>query len=160
MKIKTEDVLGMKAFIKIGCYIIASLEMMVSAVLVIYPIYLIVDHVSWVMVWGYPVSHVHIGVCVFFIFIGILCSAFTSAMVYGLRTFNLRYINIYILFRFVFLGLFLLTAVILILYVAFLLKRGVVGMILLIVNAFLITGFLKVFSLSFAILQYNIMLTN
>ena len=156
MKIKTDDVLGMKAFIKIGCYIIASLEMIVSALLVIIPLHLIVDHVTLF----YPVSHVHVGVCVFIISIGLTCIAFTSTMVYGLRNSNLRYINLYILFRFVFLALFLLTTVILILYVAYLLKRGVVGIILFIVNAIFITSFLKVFSMGFAILQYNILLTH
>ena len=158
MKIKTKDVIGMKAFIKIGCYIIVSLEMIVSALLVIFPLYMIADHVTVMTIYGIPVSHVHVGVCVFIMMVGIVCIAFTSIMVYGLRNFNLRYINIYIVFKFVFLGLYLLTALILILYVAFLLKRGIVGMILFIVNVFFITSFLKVFSIGFAVLQYNIML--
>ena len=161
MKVKNNDIIGMKTLVKIGCYIIASLEMVVAAaLLLILPLYLMVDHVTIMTIYRYPISHVHVGVCVFVIIIGILCLAFTSIMVYGLRKCNLRYINIYIVFKLVFLGLYLLSAVILILYVSFLLSRGVVGMILLIANAFLITSFLVIFSISFTVLQYNIMLSN
>ena len=160
MKIKAEDVIGMKDFIKIGCYIIASLEIVFSALELIIPLYMIAHHITTMTVYGYPISRVYVGVNISTIIVGLLCIVFTSIMVHGVRNFNLRYVNIYIIFKFVFLGLYLLSVVILILYVAFLLKRGVVGMILLIVNGFFITSFLYVFSMGFAVLHYNIMLSN
>lgn len=160
MKIKTNDINGMKAFVKIGCYIIASLEMTLCiALLLILPLYLLVDHIIVITIWGYPVSQVHVGVCILVIIVGIACVAFTSVMVHGLRNFNLRYVNIYILFRFVFLGLFLLITVALVLCGAFLVTRGVVALILTKINVFFIISFLYAFSMAFPVLQYNIMLS-
>ena len=160
MKIKSKDVIGMKDFIKIGCYIIASLEIVFSALELIIPLYMISHHVTTMTVYGYPISRVYVGVNISTIIVGLLCIVFTSIMVHGVRNFNLRYVNIYIIFKFVFLGLYLLSVVIEILYVAFLLKRGVVGIILLIVNGFFVISFLYVFSMGFAVLHYNIMLSN
>ena len=158
MKIKNKDLIGTKAFIKIGCYLITSLEMIFSALELIIPLYITANHVTTMTIYGYPISRVYVGVNVLIILVGIVCMVFTSTMVYGIRNFNLRYVNIYIIFKFVFLGLYILSAVIEILYIAFLLKRGVVGMIILTVNGFFITSFLYVFSMGFAVLQYNIML--
>ena len=116
------------------------------------------SHVTVMTIYGYPFSRVYVGVNVLAIIVGIVCIVFTSIMVYGLRNINLRHVNIYIIFKFVFLGLYLLSVVIEILYIAFLLKRGVVGIILFEVNVFFIASFLMVFSMGFAVLQYNIML--
>ena len=146
--IVNKNTIGMKTYIKIGCYIIGGFELLVSAAGIITPLAFIISrNLS---------NEMFIGLLTIPIFISAILVVFISLMIHGVHKFKRRLLNIYIIFKIVLFALFtLLELVSIIMYLVY--SQGGIQ-IMSEVNVFLIYSFFYFYSNGFIVLHYNIML--
>ena len=150
--IVNKNTIGMKTFIKIGCYIIGGFELLVSATGIITPLAFIISHVTF----SSRGNEMFIGLLTIPIFISAILVVFISLMIHGVHKFKRRLLNIYIIFKiFLFAVFTLLELVSIILYLIY--SHGGTQ-IMSEVNVFLIYSFFYFYSNGFIVLHYNIML--
>ena len=96
--IKNNDLVAMKTFVKIGCYIMAGLELLAitaaicSSVLVLILSLLYIGESGIIFTIAVSVLTITILLCVIFII-------FISLLIHGVRKMKARLVNIYIIFR-------------------------------------------------------------
>ena len=176
--IKSNDMVGMKTLLKIGCYIMAGLEILATvaaaaiciSAFILYLFYVFFDIVGHLLP---PWSDINIdtltsmfsSILAITIVICVLCVLFIifiSLMIHGVRKMKSFWVKIYIIFRitvFIIYTILVLTAIILVIvYLADWYFRWMLALV--IVNMFLFSSFLYIYSAGFIVLQYNIMLAH
>ena len=156
--IVNKNTIGMKTFIKIGCYIIGGFELLVSATGIITPLafIIVVHHHPRRRTFSSRGNEMFIGLLTIPIFISAILVVFISLMIHGVHKFKRRLLNIYIIFKiFLFAVFTLLELVSIILYLIY--SHGGIQ-IMSEVNVFLIYSFFYFYSNGFIVLHYNIML--
>merc|ERR1711874_535261 len=154
--INSDNMMGMRNLIKIGCYIMGGLELLsITAAGVVTPIIFIsfiISAFGWDLQTG---DERTVGLLTIPIIISGGYIALISLMIHGVRKFKPGLVNIYIIFKIVIFTLFaILTLVQFVMGVIFI---GALGWMLGI-NMFLICGFFYFYSSGFMVVQYNIML--
>ena len=159
--IVNKNTIGMKTFIKIGCYIIGGFELLVSAAGIITPLVFIIFLVTTLGYKGncLELCEMFIGLLTIPIFISAILVVFISLMIHGVHKFKRRLLNIYIIFKiFLFAVFTLLELVSIILYLIYSHRTDNGIQIMSEVNVFLIYSFFYFYSNGFIVLHYNIML--
>ena len=155
-KIKNNDVVGMKTFVKIGCYIMAGLEILAStAAIGIFSVFVFV----FSFLTEGDIKIIAISVLAICILISVIFIIFISLMIHGVRKMKACLVNIYIVFRitvFIIYTILVLTLILLALVKFADWYRLILPVVL--ANMFLLSSFLYIFSAGFSVLQYNIML--
>jgi len=153
--INSDNMMGMRNLIKIGCYIMGGLELVAIALSgVVTPILFII--LELFSTWNYRYNNgLFIGLLTIPIIISGGFMAWISLMIHGVRKFKPGLVNIYIIFKIVIFTLFaILTLVQIIMGLVYI---GALGW-LTGVNMFLLFGFFYFYSNGFMVVQYNIML--
>ena len=135
----------MKTLIKIGCYIMGGLELLLCAAGIITILVFINEHVTS-RNDQFLVGYLMIPVCIFTIFI-----IFVSLMIHGVRKFMPRLVNTYIIFKIVIFVLYTLVLTVLMGNM-----DGVLIMIM--VNTFLLGSLFYFYYNGFFVLHYDIMI--
>ena len=167
--IKSNDMVGMKTLVKIGCYIMAALEILATtataaiciSAFVLYLFYVFFDILGTLLP---PWSDININadmfrsVCAITIVICVLCVLFIifiSLMIHGVRKMEASLVKIYIIFRmtvFIIYTILVLTLLILVIvYLADWYFDWVLALV--IVNIFLASSFLYIYSAGFIVLS-------
>jgi len=150
--ISSDNMMGMRNLIKIGCYIMGGLELLsIAAAGVVTPILFIIYELSAF----YRYDELSIGLLTIPILISGAYIALISLMIHGVRKFKPGLVNIYIIFKIVIFTLFAILT--LVQFIMGLIFIGALGWMLGI-NMFLICGFFYFYSSGFMVVQYNIML--
>jgi len=153
--INSDNMMGMRNLIKIGCYIMGGLELVSIALSgVVTPILFIILELA--RTWNYRYNNgLFIGLLTIPIIISGGFMALISLMIHGVRKFKPGLVNIYIIFKIVIFTLFaILTLVQVIMGLVYI---GALGW-LTGINMFLLFGFFYFYSNGFMVVQYNIML--
>jgi len=151
--INSDNMMGMRNLIKIGCYIIGGLELVaIAASGVVTPIFFIIYELSSFYRYN---NGLFLGLLTIPIIISGGYIALISLMFHGVRKFKPGLVNIYIIFKIV---IFTLYAILTLVQVIMgLIYIGALGWMLGI-NMFLLSGFFYFYSNGFMVVQYNIML--
>jgi len=145
----------MRNLIKIGCYIMGSLELVTAIAAGVIPpiIFIIIEYLNS---YDGP-REVIIGLLTIPIIISVGVIAMTSLMIHGVRKFRPGLVNIYIIFKIVLFTLFALGTLVQVIMGWIFPMFGPLGW-LLGINQFLFCGFFYFYSTGFMVVQYNIML--
>merc|ERR1712018_28939 len=150
--INSDNMMGMRNLIKIGCYIMGGLELVTIALSgVVTPILFIILELSSFYRYN---NGLFIGLLTIPIIISGGFMALISLMIHGVRKFKPGLVNIYIIFKIVIFTIFaILTLVQVIMGLVYI---GALGW-LTGINMFLLFGFFYFYSNGFMVVQYNIM---
>merc|ERR1712154_112169 len=134
--IRRNDMIGMRKLVKIGCYIMGGLELVVCAAGVIIPLGFIIYLNLGYLRYPYISGFLTIPIIIFAIF-----GVFTSLMIHGVRKFKISLVNVNIIFKIVLFFLLVITALISVI-MSSLNYTGMGGIAVLSnINVFLLYGF-------------------
>jgi len=153
--IRRNDVTRMRKLVKIGCYIMGGLELVVCAAGVITPLGFIIYLNLGYLRYPYISGFLTIPIIIFAIF-----GSITSLMIHGVRKFKISLVNVNIIFKIVLFFLLVITALISVI-MSSLNYTGMGGIAVLSnINVFLLYGFFFLYYNGYIVLQYNLMLGN
>jgi len=149
--INSDNMVGMRNLIKIGCYIIGALELVICVLSgVIFPIFMVIVFHTWFldsMMFVFSIT----------ILLAVVSIALIIRMIHGVRKFIPGLVNAYIIFKMVIFAVF--AVLMLVFFIAGLVNRRLDGYGWLSgPNMLLIGGFFICYSTGFSVAQYNIIL--
>merc|ERR1712226_346728 len=148
--INSDNMVGLRNLIKVGCYIMGGLELLTCAAGIMPPIYYIM-----MLSFFSHATGTYIGLFTIPIIVSVGFMALISLMIHGVRKFKPALVNIYIIFKIVLFTLFAILT--LVQFIMGLISIGALGWMLGI-NQFLLCGFFYFYSSGFTVVQYNLML--
>lgn len=149
--ITSDNMVGLRNLIKVGCYIMGGMELLTCAAGIIPPIY----YIMMLSFFSHRTTGTYIGLFTMPIIVSVGFMALISLMIHGVRKFKPALVNIYIIFKIVLFALFAILT--LDQFIMGLISIGGLGWMLGI-NQFLLCGFFYFYSSGFMVVQYNLML--